>query len=97
MARAPITLDGRKSADKLVLGLFSATWVMSWIFVVPLLFTQTALNLYLWTGFVLREIILTVVVGKASRTLGDSLKAWKTPVLDFNYAIYYLNFFFILV
>lgn len=78
-------------SDKLVLGFFSLSWVLSWIFVVPLLFTQTGLNLYLWAGFVLREIMLAIVIGIASRALGDRLAAWKTPVLDFNYAIYYLG------
>ncbi|HWA33692.1 MAG TPA: glycosyltransferase [Cyclobacteriaceae bacterium] len=78
-------------SDKLVLGIFSATWVLSWLFALPMLFTQAAIDFYLWAGFVTREILVMVVVHRGSRTLGDSLKAWKTPLLDFNYAIYYLG------
>jgi glycosyltransferase involved in cell wall biosynthesis len=78
-------------SDKLFLGLFSATWVLSWVFVLPLLFTQAGIVLYLWTGFAVREILIMLVVQRGAKTLGDSLKTWKTPLLDFNYAIYYLG------
>ncbi len=80
-----------KFSDKIILGFFSATWVLSWIVVLPVLFTPAAVALYVWTVFVFREILLMIVVHRASRTLGDSLETWKTPLLDFNYAIYYLG------
>ena len=80
-----------KLSDKIVLGMFSFSWIFTWLFVFPLIFTVNALGLYLWTGFVLREIVLITVVHRGSRTLGDAFEAWKTPFLDFNYAIYYLG------
>jgi cellulose synthase/poly-beta-1,6-N-acetylglucosamine synthase-like glycosyltransferase len=80
-----------RASDKFILGIFSMSWVLSWLFVAPLLFTQMAVGLYLWTGFAFREILLMIVVRWGSRILGDSSKTWKTPLLDFNYAIYYLG------
>jgi hypothetical protein len=46
---------------------------------------------FLWGGFLAREIILIALVHRVSRTLGDAFESWKTPLLDFNYAIYYLG------
>ena len=63
----------------------------TWLFVLPVIFTPGGVAWYLWTGFLLREIVLVVVVHKGSRSVGDSFEAWKTPFLDFNYAIYYLG------
>jgi len=36
-------------------------------------------------------MLLTGLIHRASRTLSDPFEAWKTPFLDFNYAIYYLG------
>lgn len=80
-----------KISDKIILGLFSATWVLLWLFVFPLVLITPALATFLWAGFALREILLITVVHRASRTLGDAFETWKTPLLDFNYAIYYLG------
>ncbi len=80
-----------KTSDKLVLGLFSSTWVLSWFLVVPAMIVTPVLGSYLWAGFMVREILLIGVVYRASRTLKDPFEAWKTPLLDFNYAIYYLG------
>ncbi len=77
-------------SDKLMLGLFSSTWVLCWIFVLPLLIILPP-ETFIWTGFLLRELLLISVVHRASRTLGDPFESWKTPLLDFNYAIYYLG------
>jgi glycosyltransferase involved in cell wall biosynthesis len=80
-----------KTSDKVMLGLFSLTWVASWLFVLPVMTTPSGLTAFLWAGFALREMVMVAVVHKASRTLGDPFEAWKTPFLDFNYAIYYLG------
>ncbi len=45
----------------------------------------------LWVGMVLRIALVTTVVFRSSRALGDPFEAWKTPLLEFNYAIYYLG------
>lgn len=80
-----------KTGDKVKLGFFSMSWVLSWILVLPVMLMPGDLYLYLGIGFGLREILLIICVRKISRTLGDPFEAWKTPLLDFNYAIYYLG------
>ena len=77
--------------DRILLGLFSSTWIMTWVFVVPVMSTGQGIGNFLWAGFLLREITLLSLVHRASRTLGDAFETWKTPFLDFNYAIYYLG------
>jgi hypothetical protein len=78
-------------SDKIVLALFSSTTLLSWFFVVPVMFTSPGIGVFLGAGFLLREIALIGVVRRASRSLGDTFEAWRTPLLDFNYAIYYLG------
>ncbi len=80
-----------KLSDKLVLGLFSSTWVLTWVLVLPVLLLGPDSTRYLWVGFAAREVLMSGVVHRASLTLGDKFEAWKTPLLDFNYAIYYLG------
>ena len=77
--------------DRIMLGLFSSTWIMIWVFVAPVMCTGQGIDNFLWAGFLLREIVLLSLVHRASRTLGDAFETWKTPFLDFNYAIYYLG------
>jgi cellulose synthase/poly-beta-1,6-N-acetylglucosamine synthase-like glycosyltransferase len=78
-------------SDRTSLGLFSLTWILSWFFVLPAVILDPGQGSYLWAGFVLREMMLIGVVHRASRALRDPFEAWKTPLLDFNYAIYYLG------
>ncbi len=80
-----------KTRDKIKLGLFSLSWVLSWLVVLPLMLMPGELYPYLAIGFGLREILLIVCVRNVSRVLGDPFEEWKTPLLDFNYAIYYLG------
>jgi glycosyltransferase involved in cell wall biosynthesis len=80
-----------KFSDKLTLGLFSLTWLSTWFVVLPIIILDPAAGPFLWVGFVLREGVLISVVYRASRALRDPFEAWKTPFLDFNYAIYYLG------
>lgn len=76
--------------DKFQLGLFASTWILSWA-IVPLMVQPQVTTTFLWAGFLFREILLMVLVHRASRTMGDAFETWKTPLLDFNYAIYYLG------
>jgi cellulose synthase/poly-beta-1,6-N-acetylglucosamine synthase-like glycosyltransferase len=78
-------------SDRLLLGLFTLTWMATWLVVTPFMFVSAALTAFVWAGFLLRMLLMTVTVYRASRILGDSLETWKTPLLDFNYAIYYLG------
>ena len=79
-----------KTSDKLVLGLFSLTWILTWTLALPMLLISPLESLLI-AGFILREIVLMGVVHRASRALGDPFESWTTPLLDFNYAIYYLG------
>ncbi len=76
--------------DRARLGLFSVTWILSWA-IFPVMVQPPFLWTFLWVGFVLREVTLIALIHRASRALGDPFEAWKTPLLDFNYAIYYLG------
>jgi hypothetical protein len=80
-----------KFSDKVSLGLFSVSWLSTWFIVLPVMLTGQADSAYLWAGFILREVVLISVIHRASRVLKDPFEAWKTPFLDFNYAIYYLG------
>lgn len=77
--------------DRFRLGMFSAGWILSWLLVAPLMLYPAAIPFFVWVGFILREGLLIAVVHRASRRMGEPFEAWKTPLLDFNYAIYYLG------
>ena len=79
------------TSDKLLLGLFSSTWVLNWIFVVPFLILFPPMQSLVWVGFIVRELLLIGLVYRSSKAMGDPFEGWKTPFLDFNYAIYYLG------
>jgi len=78
-----------KFFDKIILGLFSLTWLLTWFWVVPVMvlfpLQQAVLILFL-----IRVILLAASFHFLPRKLGDSFEAWKTPFLDFMYAFYYL-------
>jgi glycosyltransferase involved in cell wall biosynthesis len=78
-----------KFSDKVLLGIFSLTWLLTWFLVLPSLFflplTKVLLGL-----LVIREALLIVVMYVGPKKLGATFEAWKTPLLDFMYAFYYL-------
>ncbi|HEY5824611.1 MAG TPA: glycosyltransferase [Cyclobacteriaceae bacterium] len=78
-----------KFIDRFILGLFSFTWILTWIFVVPASLFSSWLY-WIAGGFMLRWILLTTLFQVAPKRLGDRFEAWKTPFLDFIYAFYYL-------
>jgi glycosyltransferase involved in cell wall biosynthesis len=78
-------------SDRVMLGIFSLSWILTWMFTLPVVFTEGGIYYYLWAGMIAREILLAVLCKAASRALGDAVEWWKMPVLDFNYAIYYLG------
>ena len=76
-------------SSKVMLGLFSLSWMGVWLFVLPtLLFSPW--NYWLLSFLGLRWIVLMTLVHIGSRKTGDPFEAWKTPFLDFIYAFYYL-------
>lgn len=76
-------------SDKLVLGLFTLTWIASCFLVIPI---SVLSPLFYWILglFVLRSGLLTYLFYRASRKLGAPFEAWVVPFLDFVYAFYYL-------
>jgi glycosyltransferase involved in cell wall biosynthesis len=78
-----------KLGDRAILGLFSLTWILTWIIVLPFSFFSPWIYIFL-SIFGLRWILLIYLFHLAPKKLGDSFEAWKTPFLDFIYAFYYL-------
>ncbi len=76
-------------SDKLVLGLFTLTWMASCFLVIPSLILSPFFYWILGL-FVLRSGLLTYLFYRASRKLGAPFEAWSVPFLDFVYAFYYL-------
>jgi cellulose synthase/poly-beta-1,6-N-acetylglucosamine synthase-like glycosyltransferase len=76
-------------SSKVMLGLFSLTWIGVWLFVLPYLFFTPYLSLAL-ALVAFRWLLLIALVHTGSRKMGDPFEAWKTPFLDFIYAFYYL-------
>jgi hypothetical protein len=78
-----------KLTDKLILGLFSFSWIGSWLLFIPA--TVYSHIIYTPIGVLtVRILLLTILAYIASRRLGDAFKVWKVPFLDFIFAIYYL-------
>jgi cellulose synthase/poly-beta-1,6-N-acetylglucosamine synthase-like glycosyltransferase len=76
-------------SSKAMLGLFSLSWMGVWFFVLPALFFTPYFSLLLiFMG--LRWLLLLGLIYTGSRKMGDPFEAWKTPILDFIYAFYYL-------
>lgn len=79
-----------RGRDRWHLGLFALTWILSWA-LLPAVCMPEAIGYGAWAGLAVRVVLLIVVLHRASRKMGEPFEAWKTPVLDFNYAIYYLG------
>jgi glycosyltransferase involved in cell wall biosynthesis len=78
-----------KFSDRIILGIFSVTWILNWIFVLP--FTPFSAWKYLLAACIgVRWILLILLFNHAPRKMGDSFDGWKTPFLDFIYAFYYI-------
>jgi glycosyltransferase involved in cell wall biosynthesis len=74
---------------RILLGLFSATWLLTWFIGIPLAFT-TDLYFVMIGLLIARLILATLTIKKASETLGQKVELWTIPLLDFIYAFYYL-------
>lgn len=78
-----------KFSDKMVLGLFMISWLLTWFLVFPaLFFTQPVWPLL--SAFLLRWVLLVWLLDKATKRLGGQFELWKTPLLDFIFPFYYL-------
>jgi len=78
-----------KLTDKIWLGAFSFSWILTWAVVLPgIFFLPFAKGLLVF--FVIRMGLLIGVMHVGPKKLGGAFEAWKTPLLDFMYAFYYL-------
>ena len=78
-----------KFSDKLFLALFSITWILTTLVVLPAMyFTPFFYVVLVILG--VRWLIMMSVFYKGSRKLGDRFEAWLVPVLDIIYTFYYL-------
>lgn len=78
-----------KLSDKLWLGLFSGSWLLTTFMVLPALFFLPWMN-FLWVVFLVRWCLLMAVMHFIPRRMGTAFEAWKSPFLDFMFAFYYL-------
>ncbi len=78
-----------KLSDKIILSIFSLTWLLTWFFVVPaMVFTGSLLSIV--SILILRWILLILLFYRGSLKLGGTFESWKVPFLDFIFAFYYL-------
>ena len=74
---------------RLLLGLFTLSWILTWFVGIPL--AVIAEQYYLVIGaLLLRIIVVTIVANAASKKLHQKVTPWIVPLLDFIYAFYYL-------
>ena len=78
-----------KFLDKLMLGTFTLTQMLTWIIVLPVSFVNP-FGYWILLAFLCRLILLSFLFQIASRKLGEPFEAWKAAFLDFIYAFYYL-------
>jgi glycosyltransferase involved in cell wall biosynthesis len=78
-----------KFFDKVLLGMFSFSWILTWFLVLLSLFFLSLAKVLL-VLFVIRIVLLVSIMHVGPKKLGASFEAWKTPLLDFMYAFYYL-------
>jgi cellulose synthase/poly-beta-1,6-N-acetylglucosamine synthase-like glycosyltransferase len=75
---------------KLLLGLFSLTWMAAWFLGIPLLWVG---EWYIWIASLLaaRTLLFVITAYVASSRLSDKFEGWTVPLLDFLFAIYYIS------
>jgi len=75
---------------RVLLGMFTLSWLISWLVGIPLLFIFQP---FYWIAvvMVIRIILLIVTTQTAAKRLGHRFEAWPVLLLDFLYSIYYLS------
>lgn len=79
-----------KTSHKLVLGLFSLSFLLTWISGFVLIFSSIEL-IWVISALIFRSLVLTVAIYVASKRFGHKFEGWATPGLDFIFLIYYLS------
>jgi len=78
-----------KFFDKVILGLFMMSWLLTWFLAVPVIL-MTVPFWPLLAAFILRWILLVWLFKVTLKRLGGEFELWKTPFLDFIFPFYYL-------
>jgi len=76
-------------SDKILLGLFSLTWILTSLVVLPTMYF-TPFFCPILVILVVRWLMMIGAFYQASGKLGDRFEGWMIPVLDIIYAFYYL-------
>ena len=75
--------------DQLILGLFSVTWLATWLLVLPYSLFN-GFSIFILFVFLVRWILISMLFNSSSRKLGGHFEPLKTPILDFIFTFYYL-------
>ena len=78
-----------KIFDKVILGTFMMSWLLTWFLSVPLIFVAAPF----WPSlvvFLIRWTLLIWLFKVALKRLGGEFELWKMPFLDFIFPFYYL-------
>lgn len=78
-----------RMGHRVLLGLFTSSWLLSWLTAICLLFSGHY-HLIIASLLGLRAVFVVVVVTHTSRKLGVAFERWIIPLLDIIYAFYYL-------
>lgn len=78
-----------RGSDKFLLGVFSVSWILTSLVVLPAMYF-TPFFYPILVVLVVRWLMMIAVFHHASKKLGDPFEAWKIPALDIIYAFYYL-------
>lgn len=78
-----------RPGDRILLGLFSLSWILTWVVGIPLaVFSPLP---YVIIGLLVFRLIVFLIAAKiASSKLHQKVELWSLPLLDFIYAFYYL-------
>jgi glycosyltransferase involved in cell wall biosynthesis len=79
-----------KTGHKVLLGLFTFTWMLTWFVGLPLIFLYEYYYFIIIALF-LRCAMLTWAVQSVTKRTGVKFNLWLVPVLDFVYPIYYIS------
>ena len=80
-----------RPASRVLLGIFHASYVLSWLLFAVVLFLISSIPLLIIIGFVGRLLLFTGLVIFASTRVGDKIPPWPVILLDFLYVFYYLS------
>jgi len=79
-----------KVSHKILIGLFSLSFLFAWILGLVLLFSSVAI-IWVISALLLRTLLLSLTIQVAANRFGHKFEGWFVPVLDFLFVIYYIS------